>query len=260
MKKSKLLAALLTVVTVTAVISPFDSFAAASPRVTSDAEASVSLAQNSSRQFKFTVHGTHAKPGITVGDGKVLQTRQTAETKDKQGEDVYTLEVKAIGEAGSSAGVYTKLPGQKAVRQFVVKVIEKTIPYQYYYAGFVLQNSKSLKIGTQELPNGDVLFATQKEWDAFRNKYMSDSEDLDYARSTPIDFSKYSVLYHSRNAAKQDVMAEACPIGRVVLENGKPVLYEKAFDGGFRITTTNHVSADHKYVVLVLLKKSDLNG
>lgn len=260
MKKCRLLVALLVVVVAAAMISPSVSLAAGSPRVASDTAMSISRAQYSFYQFRLTVYGTHAKPSITVGDGKVLQTQKTAAAKDKQGNDVYYFLVKAVGAPGSSAGVYTKLPGQKAVKQCVVRVVEKTVPYQYYYAGFVLQNSKSLKIGARDLPNGDTLFATQKEWNAFRSKYLSDSIDLNYARSTDIDFSKDSVLYHSQNAAKQDVMANAYLVDKVVLENGKPVLYGKDFGGGFRITAANYSFADHKYVVLVLLKKSDLNA
>lgn len=258
MKKSRLLAAALAVLIAVSSFPVFQAFAAVAPHVVSDTPKAISRTLNETYQFKFTVYGTHAKPKIEAGNKKVLETMKLTASKDKKGNDVYYFQVRVIGAPGTAAGIYTTLPGQAGVRQCVVNVIEKVIPYRNLYAGFVLQNSKSLKIGEKELPIGDILLGSEKDWKSFRNQYLSNSIDVGYFAEQDIDFKKDAILYHSQNSAKQDVFANAAAIEKVVLENHKPVLYEKSFGNGFRITTTNYPYAQHRYVILVVVKKSDL--
>ncbi len=96
--------------------------AAVSPSISSDTVKPVSLTQGECYTTGFTVHGTHKNPGITVGNGSVLQTRMVHKFKDTSGNDVYFLKVKAIGKVGEKTSVYTKLPGQSTVKQFTVTV------------------------------------------------------------------------------------------------------------------------------------------
>ncbi len=256
MKKSRLLAAALAVLAA-ASVCPASAASAAAPHVASDTPQTISLAQDETYQFKFTVYGTHEKPDIASGSPKVLKAVQLKAEKEKGG-DIYYFQVKAVGEPGNTAGVYTTLPGKKAVKQCIVTVIEKTVPFENYYAGFVPDDSKSLKIGEQDLPEGDVLLSAKKDWDAFRQKYLRDSVDVGYYSEKDIDFSKYAVLYHSCKWAKQDVMGRSDGLpDKVVKKHGKPVLETKDFGGGYHITAAN-VFSDQRFVTLVLVKKSDL--
>ena len=56
-------------------------------------------------------------PNFTVGNGDVLKTQYVT----RIGNDFY-YRVWAIGTPGQSAGVYTSLPGQNAVKHCTVKV------------------------------------------------------------------------------------------------------------------------------------------
>lgn len=98
------------------------AFAATSPYVESDTTVSFSRPQSETYQVKFTVHGTHENPNIVAGNGSVLQTQNVTKTKDSSGNDVYLFKVKAIGNVGSTSAIYTTLPGQSAVRHFVLTV------------------------------------------------------------------------------------------------------------------------------------------
>ncbi|MDF2632769.1 MAG: hypothetical protein K0Q85_1365, partial [Caproiciproducens sp.] len=147
---------------------------------------------------------------------------------------------------GSNGGV--SLPNRQTVlgRKNGDSMNEKDIPYRNFYAGFIEDKD-------QALPIGDILINSQNEWDVFKEKYLQDSIDVDYSYSSPIDFKDNSILYHSQLSAKEDVFSSALPIDKVVIEDNRPVLYEKDFDNGFRITTTNR-----RYVILVLVEKSDI--
>ena len=98
------------------------AFAASSPYVQSDTTISFTRPQGETYQVKFTVHGTHANPKIAAGNGNVLQTQNVVKTKDSSGNDVYFFKVKAIGAVGTTSAIYTTLPGQSAVRHFVITV------------------------------------------------------------------------------------------------------------------------------------------
>ncbi len=100
------------------------SFAASEPYVQSDTTVSFTRPQSETYQVKFTVYGTHDNPNIAAGNGSVLQTQNVTKTKDGSGNDVYLFKVKAIGSVGSTSAIYTTLPGQTAVRHFILTVGE----------------------------------------------------------------------------------------------------------------------------------------
>jgi len=102
------------------------AMAAVSPSVSSDTTKPITVMQSSSYMVKFTVHGTHGNPGITVGNGSILQTQMAKELKDTSGNDIYFVKIKAIGKVGEKTSVYTKLPGQSPVKQFTVTVGKST--------------------------------------------------------------------------------------------------------------------------------------
>lgn len=132
MKKATLLASILTLVIVMSCVTM--AFAATTPYVQSDTTISFTRVQNETYQVKFTVYGTHENPKIAAGNGSVLQTQNVVKTKDSSGNDVYYFKVKAIGNPGTTSAIYTTLPGQSAVRHFVITVI-KTYPAGMYKAG-----------------------------------------------------------------------------------------------------------------------------
>lgn len=97
------------------------AMAAVSPSVSSDTVKPITVTQGSSYTVKFTAQGTHENPGITVGNGSVLQT-QLLKKMEASGNDIYFVKIKAIGKVGEKTSVYTKLPGQSPVKQFTVTV------------------------------------------------------------------------------------------------------------------------------------------
>lgn len=120
MKKFRLLSLALSLVI--GVSCSTTAMAAVSPSVSSDTAKPITVAQGSSYTVKFTVHGTHENPGITVGNGSVLQTQLLKKLKDTSGNDIYFVKIKAIGKVGEKTSVYTKLPGQSPAKQFPVTV------------------------------------------------------------------------------------------------------------------------------------------
>lgn len=118
-----------TFVSLVIALSGFSTaFAATGPYVESDTTVSFTRPQNETYQVKFTVYGTHANPQIVAGNGSVLQTQNVTKTKDSSGNDVYYFKVKAVGDVGTTSAIYTTLPGQAAVRHFVLTVAEKNKP------------------------------------------------------------------------------------------------------------------------------------
>ena len=107
--------------TVVAVASPVVAAAqhvTAQAYVRSDTTANFTLKQGSAYCFKMTVvNGGDSIPGFTAGNGGVLKTQFVA----RLGNDYY-YRVYAVGAPGTSAGVYTTLPGQNAVRHCVVTI------------------------------------------------------------------------------------------------------------------------------------------
>ena len=255
MKKIRFLLIPLTALTLMLACPAGAWAASAAGYVGSDTGKSISRMQYDTYQFKFTVYGSNAVPKITVGNSKVLEAETPTVSADSKGNLAYYVRVQAIGAPGTSSGVYTALPGQEAVKQCIVRVTEKTVPYRNLYAGFVVENNKTLKLGG--LPSGDVLLGTKKDWDEFVGEYLKNSADLEKELPSSIDFAKDSVLYHS-DSEEQGAFAAARPADLVAIVDRKPVLREKDFGDGFRVTTANYSFAEYRYVVLVLLKKADL--
>lgn len=251
MKKCKLLAAVLAVLTVTANIPFTDvSAAAVTPRVASDTAASINRPQYDTYQFKFTVYGTHSKPSITVDNSRVLEVVKTTKAKDKKGDDLYYFQVKVVGQPGTSSAVYTKLPNRSAVKQCVIHSVKRVqIPYINLYAGFVNDSGHTL-------PHGDIVLSTKKDWVAFVKSHFSNATDMYCAYNTEFDFTKNSILYHCNPGAKSDFFDNAVPVDKIVMENKKPVLYTGEFGGKFKISMAT--GGNWQYVILVLVKKSDL--
>lgn len=119
MKKKFMAAVLALIIGLTGLST---AFAATTPYVESDTTVSFSRPQNETYQVKFTVYGTHENPNITAGNGSVIQTQSVKKAKDKSGNDVYYFKVKATGKVGSTSAIYTTLPGQSAVRHFILTV------------------------------------------------------------------------------------------------------------------------------------------
>lgn len=119
MKKARLLSFALSLLIG---FSGIPAMASTKPYVQSDTTVSFTRPQNQTYQVKFTVHGSHSNPKISAGNGGVLQTLNVKKSKDSQGNDVYLFKVKAIGKVGSTSAIYTTLPSQSAVRQFVITV------------------------------------------------------------------------------------------------------------------------------------------
>ena len=144
----------------------------------------------------------------------------------------------------------------------------KSIPFKYLYAGFVIQNNKDLPIDNKQFPVGTVVINTDKEWQdftytyfKFKNSVSRNFEYADMAYKFPngtVDFSKESIIYNSQLSAKSDVYAVAYQIDKIEIENNKPNVLIKEFDNGLRITTSNFINFDHRYIILISINKSDL--
>ena len=85
--------------------------------VRSDTTADFTLKRGQAYCFKMTVVNGNAAPDFTVGNGNVLKTQFVT----KIGNDCY-YRVYAAGTPGQSAGVYTTLPGQSAVKHCTVSI------------------------------------------------------------------------------------------------------------------------------------------
>ncbi|WP_195986127.1 FIVAR domain-containing protein [Clostridium sp. D33t1_170424_F3] len=86
--------------------------------VVSDTTVDFTLKRGSAYCFKMTViNGNSLVPSFTTGNGSVLKTQFVA----KIGNDYY-YRVYAVGTPGQSAGVYTTLPGQNAVKHCTVAI------------------------------------------------------------------------------------------------------------------------------------------
>jgi GH25 family lysozyme M1 (1,4-beta-N-acetylmuramidase) len=120
--KKKCISLLLTVAMLFGICA-IPAFAADSqPYVKSDTTVDFTVAQTQVYQFRFEIVGPRGlQPNITTGNGKVLQT-EAVNKKVENGHDVYYFQVRAIGQVGEGAGVYTTLPGQNPVRHCVIKV------------------------------------------------------------------------------------------------------------------------------------------
>lgn len=88
------------------------------PYVVSDTTVDFTVKRGTAYCFKMTVMNSNtAVPSFTVGNGSVLKTQYVT----RIGNDFY-FRVWAIGAPGQSAGAYTTLPGQNAVKHCTVKI------------------------------------------------------------------------------------------------------------------------------------------
>lgn len=83
----------------------------------SDTTAPFSVAMGKNYTFKITAAGTTKKPVVTVANGRALKVF----LKGQSGNNYYYT-VTAVGQAGSTSGVYMALPGQAAIRCCIVTV------------------------------------------------------------------------------------------------------------------------------------------
>ena len=90
---------------------------AASGSLKSDTTAPFSVGVGKNYTFKITANGTSQKPVVTVANGKALKVL----FKGQQGNNYFYM-VTAIGQEGSTSGVYMALPGQSPIRCCIVTV------------------------------------------------------------------------------------------------------------------------------------------
>lgn len=94
---------------------------ATTPYIKSDTTMDFTVTQGQTYAFRFEVIGTHANPSIAAGNGSVLRTEEVKKVVEN-GNDVYYFKVRATGQPGQGSGVYTTLPGQKAVKHCTIHV------------------------------------------------------------------------------------------------------------------------------------------
>lgn len=94
---------------VTVSTSPYGS-------VIPDKSVNFGLAKGSYYEVRMTVNGTTNAPNFTVGNGSVLKTQYVG--KSGSNTYIYRLWVNSSASAGQKTGVYTTLPGDKAVLHF----------------------------------------------------------------------------------------------------------------------------------------------
>lgn len=119
MKKNiRLLSLVLSLSLMLSLYSGTAAFAATTPYIKSDTPSTLFLENSDTYTFKMTVNGnTKGTPSFFVGNRSVLSIRVTGHVKNN-----YYVQIKAIGQFGQGAGIYSKLPGQAPVRQAVVNV------------------------------------------------------------------------------------------------------------------------------------------
>lgn len=115
-KKKRILSAILGIV-IAASMFPLGASAAASGSLKSDTTAPFNVGMGKNYTFKITASGTSQKPVVTVANGSALKVF----FKGQQGNN-YFYTVTAIGQEGSTSGVYMALPGQSAIRCCIVTV------------------------------------------------------------------------------------------------------------------------------------------
>lgn len=96
------------------------ALAEAVPYVKSDTTTMLNLRQGESYTLKFSADNfTNQNLTINVGNSAVLQSK----LEKKVGNDYY-FKVTAIGNIGSSSGIYTTISGQRATNQCEVKILD----------------------------------------------------------------------------------------------------------------------------------------
>lgn len=143
----------------------------------------------------------------------------------------------------------------------------KSIPFKYLYAGFVLQTNTEQSNSDNGFPVGTVVFNTNKEWADFINKYFVDensvNHDFKYADMSyrlplqQVDFTKEAIIYNSALSAKNDVYASAYQIDKIEIDKNQPNVITKDLDNNMGISTAC-LNGFQRYIILVSVNKSDL--
>lgn len=94
--------------------TPIDTFTVSKSAVTSDTTASVKIARGKSYVFQLT---SAKKPNVTAGNSGLFQMKPVSSSGNH-----YYYRITAVGKAGQSAGIYSSVPGEKAVRQFTASI------------------------------------------------------------------------------------------------------------------------------------------
>lgn len=93
----------------------------AAATIKSDTTQPFSVQMGNAYTFKITANGTAKRPTVTVANGSALKVT----FKSVSGWN-YFYTVTAVGQAGSTSGVYMALPGQNPIRCCIVTVAAKT--------------------------------------------------------------------------------------------------------------------------------------
>ncbi|WP_404352306.1 glycoside hydrolase family 25 protein [Caproicibacterium sp. XB2] len=89
--------------------------------IKSDTNSDFSIAQGKEYTFRFEVVGPQGlTPTFTISGSAFRKSGQTQRVEN--GHDVYYYKIKAVGNAGDTADIYTQLPGQTAVKRCAVTV------------------------------------------------------------------------------------------------------------------------------------------
>jgi len=99
----------------------------ASTTIKSDTNSDFSVEQGKEYTFRFEVVGPQGlTPTFTISGSAFQKSGQTQAVEN--GHDVYYYKIKAVGNAGDTADIYTQLPGQTAVKRCTVTVKETSVP------------------------------------------------------------------------------------------------------------------------------------
>lgn len=131
--------------------------------------------------------------------------------------------------------------------------IFKNVPYNCFYAGFVLEKENRLPFDT-------LVINTLEEWKDFRNNYLSQCSDMKYLFNTsePVDFNKQAIIYDSKQSTKDSLFSKVYFIDRIELVNGKIEVNMKYSKADTLITVSNSENEIHKYITLSSVSKADL--
>ncbi|HEX2985820.1 MAG TPA: hypothetical protein VHO71_03300 [Caproiciproducens sp.] len=236
MKKLKSIVSSVTAIAMisTLAITTSPAFAAntTQPYVQSDTTVNFTVEHNTTYKFKMTVHGSRSNPKIASGNRNVLRTENTTHTKDNSGNDVYYFTVRAIGKAGQASGVYTTLPGQKAVRHSIIAV-----PY----------SEGKYKVGV-DIPAGEYVIFPDKSESGEYFGYFSLSKDS--AGTSPVTNDAYTSRRYLTVSDGQYLMLNESEMvafkdtGRMIIKNNSldAGMYKCGFDiqpGKYKIISTD---------------------
>lgn len=122
-KTNNFLSIILILTMMVGLVTSTSAFATTAPYIKSDSPSSITLPKHNTYTFKFTVVGKiNGTPTFSIGNGAILN----ASLVKKNGNDYY-YKVSADGKVDTSTGVYSKIPGQVAVRQATVHITAEEV-------------------------------------------------------------------------------------------------------------------------------------